>query len=45
MEVNIPENFLKIYFTNGLFSNSLSLAMSRGLACCINPQPGGPGDF
>jgi len=30
--------------SNGLFSNFLFL-MSRGLACCINPQPGGAGDF
>ena len=30
--------------SNGLFSNFLFL-MSRGLACCINPQPGGPCDF
>jgi hypothetical protein len=23
----------------------LFFSMSRGLVCCINPQPGGPGDF
>ena len=27
------------------FLASIFLAMSRGLACCINPQPGGPVDF
>jgi len=27
------------FFSNFLFP------MSRGLACCINPQPGGPGGF
>jgi hypothetical protein len=27
------------------FLASIFLAMSRELACCINPQPGGPGDF
>jgi hypothetical protein len=21
------------------------LSMSKGLACCINPHPGGPGNF
>jgi len=30
--------------SNGLFRNFL-FPMSRGLTCCINPQPGGPGDF
>ena len=27
------------------FSISCFLTMSEELACCINPQPGGPGDF
>jgi len=30
--------------SNGLFSTFL-FPMSRGLACCTNLQPGGPGDF
>ena len=33
------------FISNGLFSNSFFLSMSRRLACCINPQPGGPRDF
>jgi len=28
-----------------IFSNFLFFSMSRGLACYINPQPGGQGDF
>jgi hypothetical protein len=28
-----------------LFENNVLFWTSRGLACCINPQPGGPGDF
>jgi len=36
--------WLKNINSNGLFSNFL-FPISRGLACCIKPQPGGPGDF
>ena len=36
---------LSSVFLMGFFSNFLFFSMSRGLACCINPQPGGPGDF
>ena len=28
-----------------LFVSSFLFPTSRGLACCINPQPGGPGYF
>ena len=38
--------YLSRAFLMGFFSNLPLFLMSRGLlACCINPQPGGPHDF
>jgi hypothetical protein len=36
--------YTSIYECMGCLAISF-LSMSKGLACCINPQPGGPGDF
>jgi len=43
MEEEDDDDNISIYFQRD-FSNFL-FPMSRGLACCINLQPGGPGDF
>ena len=37
-------SFIIIIFLMGLLAISC-FSMIRGLACCINPQPGGPGNF
>jgi len=36
--------YMYILYLMGFLAISC-FSMSRGLACCINPQPGGPGDF
>jgi hypothetical protein len=38
-------DIIKVIYSPMGFTAISFLSMSRGMACCIKPQPGGPGDF
>ena len=43
--LHLPAPIWQLFLMGFLAIFLFFFLMSRGLACCINPQPGGPGDF